>query len=553
MENILNQNLLAKIEAISEAASKCELNFKNLETVSNEIKEIADFMYIDGEEAIIFSCLAELSFQKTVTLENLAKHLNCSTMKAILYMNEMEILEKRGYIQKNYRKRGRKLSYNDMGFSVPHYVIEALRKADTSMLVATTLFDLPGFLKQVSSAIEERNENTITTSHLQAEIEFLISVNQHIPFVAFIDASLTKTISKCTMFALSFVRLKGQQNVSIDNFSNSLFDDLGEQLEFAQEVSSGIHELITKNFLRVVTSEFDREKQVTLSQKTAKKLYEAYPALLLAESDNSGLISSKTINDKKLFFNGSVKEQIGSIERVLKPNSFRSYRRALRQNKLSSGITAIFYGAPGTGKTEAVYQIARKTGRDIMMVDLSETKSKWFGESEKVVKKIFDDYSLLLKSCNLEPILFINEADGLFSRRIDLNTSRGGSAEQAINTIQNILLQALESFEGILLATSNLTSNLDKAFERRFTFKLNFPKPDNHVRKSIWLSKVSELSSSEAAALADKFEITGGEIDVQVRQVVLKKILNKKVRTFDALLDCCNKDHGFSGKRRIGF
>jgi SpoVK/Ycf46/Vps4 family AAA+-type ATPase len=160
---------------------------------------------------------------------------------------------------------------------------------------------------------------------------------------------------------------------------------------------------------------------------------------------------------------------------------------------------------------------------------------------------------LLLKSCNLEPILFINEADGLFSRRIDLNTSRGGSAEQAINTIQNILLQALESFEGILLATSNLTSNLDKAFERRFTFKLNFPKPDNHVRKSIWLSKVSELSSSEAAALADKFEITGGEIDVQVRQVVLKKILNKKVRTFDALLDCCNKDHGFSGKRRIGF
>lgn len=553
MENTLNQNLLTLIEGISAAARTCGLNFGKLENEDAHVTEIASFLNVSDSQAVLFSCLTELSFQKTVTLENLSKHLNSSALRILPFMNELEVLEKKGYIQKNFRKKGRKLSYNDMGFSVPHSVIEALRKRDSSMLLTTSEFDLPGFLKQASSIVDERSENILTTAQVQAEIEFLISMNGHIPYVSYIDSNLTKPISKCTMFALSFVRFKGQYRVNVDSFSNSLFDDLGEQLEFSQEIVSGIHELITKNFIQVVSSEFDGDKYVTLSQNTAKKLYESYPALLISESDNSGLISFKTISDKKLFFNESVKEQIGSIEKVLKPNSFKSYRRALSQNKLSSGITAIFYGAPGTGKTEAVYQIARKTGRDIMMVDLSETRSKWFGESEKVVKKIFDDYSLLLKSCDQEPILFINEADGLFSKRIDLNTSRGGSAEHAINTIQNVLLQALESFEGILLATSNLTSNLDKAFERRFTFKLNFPKPDNHVRKSIWRSKIPELTQSEAAALADKFEITGGEIDIQVRQVVLKKILNKKIRTFNALLDCCSKNHKFSEQNRIGF
>lgn len=232
---------------------------------------------------------------------------------------------------------------------------------------------------------------------------------------------------------------------------------------------------------------------------------------------------------------------------------FRSYRKALQRNKLSSGITAVFFGEPGTGKTEAVYQLARKTGRDIMMVDLNQTKSKWFGESEKLVKKIFDNYYALLKNSDIEPILFINEADGLFTKRIDLNTGRGNSSEQAINTIQNILLQALENFEGILLATTNLTKNLDKAFERRFTFKIDFPKPDSIVRKNIWMSKLPELSESEATALGEKFEITGGEIDVQVRQVILKRILNKKLSLFDAVYECCSKDHGFSGKRSIGF
>ncbi len=115
------------------------------------------------------------------------------------------------------------------------------------------------------------------------------------------------------------------------------------------------------------------------------------------------------------------------------------------------------------------------------------------------------------------------------------------------------MLQALENFEGILIATTNLTDNLDKAFERRFTFKINFPKPDSKARKKIWKCKLPALSETEAVVLGEKFEMTGGEIDVQIRQVILKRVLNKKVKLFDFLLESCSKDHGFSTRPRIGF
>ena len=101
------------------------------------------------------------------------------------------------------------------------------------------------------------------------------------------------------------------------------------------------------------------------------------------------------------------------------------------------------------------------------MVELSQLKSKWFGESEKQVKGIFDTYRRIFDNSNVKPILFINEADGMFSKRMEI-TGRKSSTDQTMNTIQNIILQELENFNGILFATTNLTENLDSAFERRF-------------------------------------------------------------------------------------
>jgi len=550
MNNSLNENLLSRLENISFAASGCGLDFHNVKCANEDICKVSAFLKITPEQTFLFSCFIDLSFQKAVNLETLSKHLKCSVIKLITFMNEIEALERKGFIQKRIRRIGRKYSFSDLSYCVPHYVIEALRKTDSSMLEATK-FDLPGFLNQISDIVDERNDNSLTTEHLISETEFLISNNRRLPFVSFVDRNLTQTLSKCTVFALSYVRLKGQRSVDIDSFASSLFDDLGQQLEFTHHINTGNHELIKKEFLKIFTSEFDGDKSVGLSHRTAKLLYHDYPALVETEQKDVGLIRFGTVQEKKLFFDEDISKQIESLEAVMKPSRFRKYRRELKLNGLSGGITAIFFGAPGTGKTEAVYQIARKTGRDMMMVDLSQTRSKWFGESEKQVKKIFEDYTTLMKNSDNEPILFINEADGLFSRRFEM--SGGSSSEYTINMMQNILLQALESFEGILIATTNLTGNLDKAFERRFTYKIQFPRPDCRVRQMIWKNRLPDLTLEEAAELSDRFEITGGEIDIQIRQLIMQKVLKGKLNLFEVLCNGCNKTQGFMVRRKIGF
>jgi SpoVK/Ycf46/Vps4 family AAA+-type ATPase len=327
---------------------------------------------------------------------------------------------------------------------------------------------------------------------------------------------------------------------------------MGEQLEFSNEVSSGTHELIKNNIMKLITTEFEGDKTITLEAQTAKLLYQDYPSLLVADLKVPGLISHKSIAQKKLFFNDMLARQIKEIEEILKPSKLSAYCQSLKKNNLTMGVVSIFSGSSGTGKTEAVYQIARKTGRDIFMVDLSQTKSKWFGESEKLVKGIFNSYSVLLKNRVIEPILFINEADGLFSKRREI-IGQSSSVDQSLNTIQNILLQALESFEGILIATTNLSCNIDKAFERRFTFKIDFQKPDKLVRKRIWKSKLPELSEKNADLLAERYEITGGDIDVQVRQALLQKVLKRESNIFEVLNEICSKGHSFDARTKLGF
>ncbi len=546
------RNLLSSVEAISLAAGKCSLNFSNINEISNEAAEVSEFLGITHDQAVLFSCLAELSIQKTVSLDALARHLKSSVLSLLNIMCEIEALEKKGYVQKILKKRSRRHSYNDLALSVPHFVIEAIRKDDASLLKTAVKFDLPGFLKQVTDIIDEREVGIMTTSQVLAETEFLISNNLDLPYVAYIDDAVSDTISKCALFGLSYIRLRGQNYLAISNIANTLFDDLGEQLDFSQLVSSGNHELIRKNLVRLSTSEFDGDKVIALTESTVKVLYRSYPDIMMPESDKTGVISHKKIKGRKLFFSEGLSGQMASIGEVLKPSMFKSYGRELKRRNFSKGITAIFHGAPGTGKTESVYQLARSTARNIMLVDLSQTKSKWFGESEKVVKKIFDDYSSLLRNSEREPILFINEADGFFMKRLELG-NRGTASDQTMNTIQNILLQALENFEGILIATTNLTGNLDGAFERRFTFRIEFPKPDAAARKSIWKSKLPDLTDEEAGNLAEKFELTGGDIDVQVRQALLQKVLKRNMGIYDILEESCRKDHGFGPRRKIGF
>ncbi|MBN1184079.1 MAG: AAA family ATPase [Bacteroidales bacterium] len=551
-ENQSEQNLLWDLEAVSATARYCKLDITRFNKVGDSMARITGFFGITSSQAVLFATFAELGFHSSVSLESMARHFRCSNLKLLTYKGDIDALEKKGYIRKAARKKLRLTMSDEAGYKVPLNIIDALSAGDITLLDSKTKFDLPGFLKQVSDVVEERSQGSISTKDVLREIDFLVSANSEMPFVKLIDGSLKSTVSKCTALIMGFSRLNGQHSISVHGFADTLFDDLGQQLRFEQELSGGRNELISQKILKLTDAEFEGEKVLSLTEKAAKILYSEYPALLVSDHGNPGIIKSGSIKGKKLFFNDKVRDQLKELESILNRSRFKHYCRALKRNNLTSGITAVFYGISGTGKTEAVYQVARRTRRNIMMVDLSQTRSKWFGESEKQVRQIFDDYASLLRNSDIEPILFINEADGLFTKRLEIN-DRTTSSDQTMNIMQNILLQSLERFEGILIVTTNLNTNLDKAFERRFSFRIEFSKPDQKTRQKIWLDKLPELTRQESALLSEQFEITGGDIDVHVRKILLKRMTNRNFKLKEMLFESCSRDEGFTAKRKIGF
>ena len=184
-------------------------------------------------------------------------------------------------------------------------------------------------------------------------------------------------------------------------------------------------------------------------------------------------------------------------------------------------------------------QIARETGRDIMKVDISQTKSKWFGESEKLIKKIFTSYSELKKASKKTPILLFNEADAIISKRKDSDSSNVAQTE---NAMQNIILEELENFDGIFIATTNLADNLDTAFERRFLFKVEFHKPEIEVKAKIWKAKLKKFKFSDCVELAEKYNFTGGQINNIVRKCEMAEVIENTKITLKTISNFCDEE-----------
>jgi hypothetical protein len=186
-------------------------------------------------------------------------------------------------------------------------------------------------------------------------------------------------------------------------------------------------------------------------------------------------------------------------------------RRKIRdQFKLrgAQGISVLFSGHPGVGKTMSGTVLAKRLGLDIYEIDLSQVVSKWLGETEKNLSDVFDA---------AEPghvVLLFNEADSLFGKRTsDVKSSN----DRYANLETNYLLQRLERFNGLTILTTNLTGAIDQAFKRRFTYDVYFTFPSPDMRAELWRRTLPERSRKadiDFDALADKFELTGGFIKV---------------------------------------
>ena len=177
------------------------------------------------------------------------------------------------------------------------------------------------------------------------------------------------------------------------------------------------------------------------------------------------------------------------------------------------GISALFTGNPGTGKTLAAHVIAEELAIDLFQVDLSSIVDKYIGETEKNLERVFQAAEAL------DVVLFFDEADALFGKRSDVSDARDRYANQEVA----YLLQRMENFDGITVLSTNLRGNLDKAFSRRMSFIINFPDPDVATRVRLWEHHLSQLpmldrdDPIDVEHLARTAELAGGDI----RNIVL--------------------------------
>ncbi len=296
---------------------------------------------------------------------------------------------------------------------------------------------------------------------------------------------------------------------------------------------------------------FGEDTLLVMTDKAKEMLLGEDAELFMSEVSDKQLIPCNKITKKKLFFSPALEKQLSLLRNSLEEAYYQRLCNRIKKNNLPTGIAVLLYGEPGTGKTESVLQIAKATGRAIMHVDISATKTCWFGESEKLIKKVFTDYRRLCTKSKLKPILLFNEADAIFSKRKDVNN---GSVAQTENAIQNIILEEMENLDGILIATTNLADNLDRAFERRFLFKIHFDKPTIEAKKNIWMSKLPTLLATDAQTLAAAYELSGGQIDNIVRKAVMQEIVNGNKPTLQSLVEICNEESIKRNRaRRIGF
>lgn len=184
-----------------------------------------------------------------------------------------------------------------------------------------------------------------------------------------------------------------------------------------------------------------------------------------------------------------------------------------------------------------------------MRVDVNKIKSCWVGESEKNIKAAFDRYRNICKNSPLAPILLFNEADAILGIRME---GVSNAVDKMENSIQNIILQEMESIEGIMIATTNLTTNLDKAFERRFLYKIRFDKPTAEARAQIWQSMLHDLTDKDARKLASDFDLSGGEIENIARRHTVNTILSgSDLIDIDAIAESCRRERINSPSRHV--
>ena len=476
----------------------------------------------------------------------MARHLDLSNIAVLAFAKDIDALVHR-----------RLLRYHDVkdedDFDVPAAVIRCLKHNEVYQLPIHKGLDCAGVFEVLNQWFDDLNDDAIGPKELIEEIHKLFDDNPKVAFGQKVKQLRLDETEELLLIKFCYYLICNDDNDIRFNQMENVFYNIADFNNAKADLRSDSHTLQTAKLIEFRCEDgIVNNTQFKLTEDAKRDLL-AELKITTTEEHLADVIEPDQLTPKTMFYTETVQHQVEELNRFFEPEQYAKIRERMQQRGFRQGFTCLFHGGPGTGKTETVYQLARLTGRSIMTVDVPSIKSKWVGDSEKNIKALFDRYRSLVQRAEKAPILLFNEADAIIGIR---KAGAESAVDKMENTIQNIILQEMETLDGIMIATTNLTENLDSAFERRFLYKIRFDKPDATVRGKIWQQMIPELNDSDATTLAEHFDFSGGQIENVARKHAINSILYGNDSEMLPILEdyCrCEQLNNNVTRKRIGF
>ena len=539
------KTILQLMDSLSEQSDDSRLGDEFWADNRAEAEALASRLGITPPQAVLLSvCLRH--GPRNVDFDDIARHLDISNIRALEYSDELNALIRARYLKFHDAK-------DEVSFDVPQTVIRAFKNNEIPEQPQKTGLSAHELFDRLDDLYEDLDDNAIAPGELYHELKELFEANPQVGFVRELKGLQVERFGDWMVLVIvcHYLINKDDDRIMFRQLED-VFRHKSDFNEAKTALKEGNHYLMERGLIEHVCEDgMANTSQIHLTSKARQILLSDFH-LQSSDAPVAGLTKPESLVEKALFYTDDNGAQVGELRSFLAPDRYKEIRESMKESGYRSGFACLFYGDPGTGKTETVYQLARQTGRSILAVHVPEIKSKWVGDSEKNIKAVFDRYRLLVERSETAPILLFNEADAIFGQRMEGATN---AVDKMENSIQNIILQEMESLDGILIATTNLSQNLDPAFERRFLYKIRFERPDASVREKIWHTMLPSLTPAECADLASAYELSGGQMENVSRKFTINAILyGSKKPSLDIIHAYCKAERIDSQThRRIGF
>ena len=518
--------------------------------LEEDIRSVRERFSIGERAAVLLAAILENNARNGCDDDDLSSYIGCSNIEFLGFREPLREMEDLGIIQQRNGRGNR--------YVMSREALRSIEKDTDFQPMKHTGLSAEEVFTRIRLRITDYLRDIIDADRLLDDLTQLTEDNLQLDFcrktkAVLADDRITDT-EKRFFYALCYRYVSyGEQDFPIDKLM-ALTDYIEDEQRLRRAIGNG-----RTNLQRLGLVTFGGDEGFQDTEKLAlvdgiKQSFFTEVALAKPQAvKHRDLIPAESIKPRELFYDGKVAEQMERLGALLEPANFAGVQQRLEETGMRKGFAVLFAGGAGCGKTAGAYELARRTGRAVFAVDMSQLKSKWVGDSEKIVKGVFTTYREMCRTHELAPILLFNEADAIFSKRLE---NPEGSVDQMQNSLQNICLEAMENLDGILIATTNLATNFcDDAFARRFLFKVEFVKPGVETRAKIWKSMLDGLSDEDALTLAGRYDFSGGNIENIARKATVGYVLTGQKACLQELLSYCDEETLSTQKsgRRIGF